>query len=324
MSAYESAFKLALEWQPEDLPSELKYRDSLIAFLRERLKNEKAKIEREYRHSGTTTDIYVQMSNWFSGTTEVFLEIKRDLNQKTKLNRLVGQIEDLKPKKNHVLVVLCGETDPALLTRLKEQYQISDVWDSMVKVVVKHQRHPLEAAIRASKVRKSLAAVSLLATVCVPQARSQRTNAPLSWPKDRGEYIAASSDHIPPFPEKLSGYRSENGKDFWDKPFSSKGTVRIFEGNGWQGLPKFPNTMNGCSSGVFMIRWRSSDPNVRLESSVRYSSKDVSGSTKEGSFGFMSGTNCEQPMFRFAGRRNGDKATLVDVYYELKFWQAAP
>lgn len=321
MSSHDLVFKFAQEWQPEEQPNELKYRDSLLAFLRERLKNDKAKIEKEYRHSGTTTDIYVQLSNWFSGTTEVFLEVKRDLNQKTKLNRLVGQIEDLKPKKNDVIVVLCGETDPALLSRLKEQYEIRDVWDSMVKVVVKPKPHPLDAAIRSSAKRRSLAALSLVAALSVPHARAQRSNTLPSWPKDKGEYIATSSEGIPAFPRTLSGYRSENGKDFWDKPFPSRGTVRIFQGNDWQGLPSFPNTMNGCSSGVFMIRWRSSDPNVRVQSSVRYS-KNTSGTMKDGSFGYMSGTNCEQPMFKFGS--TGDKSTLVDVYYELKFWQAAP
>lgn len=170
---------------------------------------------------------------------------------------------------------------------------------------------------------KSLAALLLFATLCVSQALAQRSSTPPTWPKDRGEYIATSSENIPTFPRTLSGYRSENDKDFWDKPFQSRGTLRIFQGNGWQGLPKFPNTMNGCSSGIFMIRWRSSDPNVRLQSSVRYS-KDVSGTMKEGSFGYMSGTNCEQPMFKFGGTRSSGKSTLVDVYYELKFWQAAP
>ena len=70
-----------------------------------------------------------------------------------------------------------------------------------------------------------------------------------------------------------------------------------------------------------MIRWRSSDPTVLVQSSVRYS-KDITGTMKAGRFGYMSGTNCEQPMFKFGSARNGD--TLVDVYYELKFWQAAP
>ena len=170
---------------------------------------------------------------------------------------------------------------------------------------------------------KSLVALSLFATLCASEAQAKRSNAPPSWPKDRGEYIATSSGNIPTFPRTLSGYRSENEKDFWDKPFHSRGTVRSFQGNDWQGLPKFPNTMNGCSSGVFMIRWKSSNPNVLIQSSVRYS-KDTPGTMKAGSFGYMSGTNCEQPMFKFGGTRNGDKSTLVDVYYELKFWQAAP
>jgi hypothetical protein len=72
-----------------------------------------------------------------------------------------------------------------------------------------------------------------------------------------------------------------------------------------------------------MIRWRLSNSNVLVQSSVRYS-KDTPGEMKAGSFGYMSGTNCEQPMFKFEATRNGDKSTLVDVYYELKFWQAAP
>jgi hypothetical protein len=170
-------------------------------------------------------------------------------------------------------------------------------------------------------VKKILAILVLIAGWQAVAAQAQRST--VEWPKDKGAYIATSSESIPTFPRTLSGYRSENDKDFWDKPFLSRGTVRIFQGNGWQGLPKFPNTMNGCSSGVFMIRWRLSNANVLVQSSVRYS-KNVEAETKTGSFGYMSGTNCQQPMFKFEGTRNGDESTLVDVYYELKFWQAAP
>ena len=144
------------------------------------------------------------------------------------------------------------------------------------------------------------------------------------WPKGKGEYIATSSENIPLFPKILSGYRSENDKDFWNESFLSKGSMRVFQGNDWQGLPKSPNTMNGCSAGAFMIRWRSASPDVLVQSSVRNSSKDTSATTQTGAFGYMSGSNCEQPMFKFAGAVNGNKSTLVDVYYELKFWQAAP
>jgi hypothetical protein len=312
MSAYENVIQLAQEWEPEVLPTEAKYRDSLIAFLRQRMKPD-TKIESEYRPCGTTTDIYVQQSG-FLGSSDVFVELKRNLTQKSLLDRLIGQLECLLPKKNNIIVVLCGETKPALVARLKAQYGISEgvVW-TMVTVLLKPAK---------KTTAKRLAALSLVATLCASQGQAQRSNAP-TWPKDRGEYIATSSENIPTFPRTLSGYRSENDKDFWNKPFRSTGTVRIFQGNDWQGLPKFPNTMNGCSSGVFMIRWRSSNPNVLVQSSVRYS-KVTTGTTKAGSFGYMSGTNCEQPMFKFESTRNSDKSTLVDVYYELKFWQSAP
>src|SRR6266481_8495140 len=122
MSAFDSVLKLAKQWQPQALPTELKYRDSLIAHLREQLRE--AKIEPEYRHLGTTTDIYVKEPGLF-GSSEVFVELKRDLLHKAQLDRLVGQIESLQPGKNAILVVLCGETNPALVSRFKEKYGIA-------------------------------------------------------------------------------------------------------------------------------------------------------------------------------------------------------
>lgn len=119
MSAFESVLKLAKQWQPQALPTELKYRDSFVGYLREKLP--KDKIEPEYRHLGTTTDIYVKQDE-FLGSSEVFVELKRNLLQKTQYDRLVGQVESLEPKKNAIIVVLCGETNPALLTRFKERY----------------------------------------------------------------------------------------------------------------------------------------------------------------------------------------------------------
>lgn len=123
MSAFDSVTELVKEWQPPRLPTELKYRDSLATFLRGRLRD--AKVETEYRHSGTTIDIYVKQSGFF-GSSEVFVELKRKLLQKAQLDRLVGQIESLQPGKNAIVVVLCGETNPALVTRFKEKYEIGD------------------------------------------------------------------------------------------------------------------------------------------------------------------------------------------------------
>jgi hypothetical protein len=136
-------------------------------------------------------------------------------------------------------------------------------------------------------------------------------------------YIAKSSETIPDFPRVLSGYRTENNKDFWDKPFACRGTLRIFSENGWTEIPDFPNSGNNCGAGMFMIRWRSGNPDVRVASTMAYE-KDYISTSKTGAFGYMYGTNCEQPWFKFSVTLNHDESNLVDIYYELKFWQAAP
>jgi hypothetical protein len=162
-----------------------------------------------------------------------------------------------------------------------------------------------------------------MSTLLAFGGRSKQSAVPLEWPKNLGAYIAMTSEGIPLFPSTLSGFRSEDGKDFWNKPFPTKGSIRIFQGKDWDGIRKFPNTVNGCSSGVFMIRWRSADPNVRIKTSATNNAAVASRSrTKPGVFGYMSGTNCDQPLFKFG--ESSDGATLVDVYFELKFWQAAP
>jgi len=63
MSAFESVYKIGKEWQSLPLPTELKYRDAFVTFLRGHLKNAK-RIEPEYRHLGTTTDIYVEQAGF--------------------------------------------------------------------------------------------------------------------------------------------------------------------------------------------------------------------------------------------------------------------
>jgi hypothetical protein len=80
---------------------------------------EDARIEREYRHDGTTTDVGVIYKGIVS-EDRVFFELKRNLKRKTDYDRLIGQIEGLKPRQNKVFVVLVGDTDDALLGRLRE------------------------------------------------------------------------------------------------------------------------------------------------------------------------------------------------------------
>jgi hypothetical protein len=119
MQALNTVVNLIHQWQPDRLPKELKYRDSLAAFLHERLPQ--AIVEKEYRHSGTTSDLYVECAG-FLRSSEVFIELKRNLLQKNQLDRLIGRLESLKPSKHRIIVVLCGETKPELLTRLRLHY----------------------------------------------------------------------------------------------------------------------------------------------------------------------------------------------------------
>src|SRR4051812_24119680 len=93
MPTLESTLK---KWQPKvAMKSEAHFRDELFKHLRE-ITPEDTRIEREYRHQGTTWDIYVAWKGMLF-RDEVFFELKRNLTLKTVYNRLVGQIEDMNP-----------------------------------------------------------------------------------------------------------------------------------------------------------------------------------------------------------------------------------
>jgi hypothetical protein len=115
----ESVYRVIKQWQPDDLPTEARYRDSLIAFLNEKLS--RAIIVKEYRHNGTTTDIYVKRQG-ILGSTHVFIELKRNLKKNSDLDRLIGQLRYLKPRSNYVVVVLCGDSEPAFVDLIKQEY----------------------------------------------------------------------------------------------------------------------------------------------------------------------------------------------------------
>ena len=131
----------------------------------------------------------------------------------------------------------------------------------------------------------------------------------LYWPKKPGVYVAQSRDKAPAFPRALRQYRSESNKDFWGKDFECKGSIRVFEGAEWTGIPNFPATMNGCGSGLFMIRWRSAHPGITIASTLGFYNSRISLSPKKGTFGYMFGDNCEQPMFKFASNHKRNSST---------------
>jgi hypothetical protein len=112
--------KFVTDWSPPKLRSEAQYRDHLLKQLRESLPSD-AKLEKEYRHRGTTLDIWLGWTGLLS-TDEVAFELKLNLCRKTDYDRLVGQIEGLEPVRNKTIVVLIGNTDLSLLGRLRARY----------------------------------------------------------------------------------------------------------------------------------------------------------------------------------------------------------
>ena len=126
--------KVIEQWNPGELETEIAYRNSLENFLRKC--GPKAVVERERRDADTTTDLYVAWTEIVM-TQEVFIELKRNLVEKGTFDRLIGQIEQLNPSKRNIVVVLCGESDPQYVGRLRERYRGStdDLFFSRMRIV---------------------------------------------------------------------------------------------------------------------------------------------------------------------------------------------
>jgi hypothetical protein len=189
----------------------------------------------------------------------------------------------------------------------------------------------------------------------VPQSQPQPTPQPKAeaqpsatvvrpaWPNNRfpespamlpgrGAYVAHSSTGIPAFPTALSGYRSvRGGKDYYGRRYPYTGELSVHK-HGWTALyPDFPvSGMSHCGIGVFMIRWRADIPNQLIKSSLGPYSKSLCDSDcgeeakSASSFGYMHGTACDQPMFKFGADPAHPEVNGARIHYELKFWQAAP
>ena len=144
-----------------------------------------------------------------------------------------------------------------------------------------------------------------------------------TWPDRMGEFSARSRASIPYFPVALSGYRSEANKVFRGKSYLTRGSIRVEDGDDWRGLKHFPRARNGCSSGLFMLRWRLSDPAIKVYSTIDNPDKSPA-KVATGTYGYMYGSVCDKPQFKFAKATKPNWSKHVDVFYESKFWQATP
>lgn len=112
--------RFAGEWRPPRLRGETAYRNEFCKVLRAAVPSD-CKVESEYRHIGTTADVWLKWTG-FVFNDEVFFELKVNLTKKTDYDRLVGQIEGIVPAKNKLIVMLIGDTKPDILGRLNDRY----------------------------------------------------------------------------------------------------------------------------------------------------------------------------------------------------------
>jgi hypothetical protein len=108
-------------WRPTVQTKETAYSRLLAEHLRQHLPTD-AHVECEYRHLGETLDVYIRCAGMVSDD-EIFVELKRRLRRKSEFNRLVGQISALDPGKHKIIVVVVGESDAELVSRLRHQFK---------------------------------------------------------------------------------------------------------------------------------------------------------------------------------------------------------
>jgi hypothetical protein len=145
---------------------------------------------------------------------------------------------------------------------------------------------------------------------------------------------------VPDFPTKIKDY-------VLDRTVENQ-SIRIFEGLGWSPFLtpyRTGNTMS-CQPEIWVVRWRTQNPSVKLNISGTYGGFDAGDPTDffgepitDGSFdedsdwvafyepekfitgsaGYQSGPSCSQPVFNWDSNPAGD-ANLADVSFEYQIW----
>lgn len=122
---------------------------------------------------------------------------------------------------------------------------------------------------------------------------------------------------VPRFPIAIPGY-SLKGK-------AEQTETRIFKGGKWEALSPLDQSLAGrCDSWIWIVRWRSRNPEVTVKSALidtavppPYSSV---GRSSTGGAGYIWGNACLSPGLKFASAVNGNGSNLVDIDYEYQVW----
>ncbi len=144
-----------------------------------------------------------------------------------------------------------------------------------------------------------------------------------AWPTEQGVYTSSNAKQIPAFPTKLAGFQPRPGEDYFGENFRSTGTVTVDEDDDWQFIEDFPYSGIDCIAGVYTLRWQLSDPAVKIRTAIENPGNKPPPPMPTGSFGYMYGSSCTQPRFKFVSSTGKNKATSIDVLYEIRFWKTA-
>ena len=105
---YDDVYRVVKTWKPaEQFSKEKEYRDNLIEYLRDKLNDE------DICEYGT---VYVSpekgrgLCDIAINENRIGIELKNDLNSKSKIDRLVGQVHRYKKDYHNILIVLVGKT----------------------------------------------------------------------------------------------------------------------------------------------------------------------------------------------------------------------
>lgn len=133
-------------------------------------------------------------------------------------------------------------------------------------------------------------------------------------------FPADNKKSMPKFLTNIEGYQYRPGYSWWGKPIKETGQIRTFGNDTWETIDDFPNSMNGCYNGIFLIRWRSA--NGPVQSAVGFGPmaglgyKTVTIASRPSTYGYMYGTNCQLPLFKSAHQNQ-----INNIAYQVKYFK---
>ena len=161
-----------------------------------------------------------------------------------------------------------------------------------------------------------------------------------------GNISFTSECEVPAFPAAI--------KDYVLRTTVEAESIRIFEGDRW--LPflteyRAGNSMS-CEPEIWVVRWRTNNPDVKVRMSGTYGGFDVgdptdlygdpitnddfneetdwvafyepeAGEWTTGNAGYIAGPSCGQPIMQWDSNPAGN-ANLSDVYFEYQLWEYKP